>query len=407
MKIAFINTVCYGSTGRLIHDIQKECQIEKYETMTFFGRGIGYDDLPCKKISNTLDFIFHASLATIFGTNGHYSTICTKMFIKELKKFNPDVIHINNVHGFYLNYKLFFHYLKNKYKGRIVWTLHDCWTLTGHCAFFSQINCSKWKNNCKKCPNLKTYPPTFFDRSQEEYKYKKRLFSNINNLTLVVPSDWLFNIVKYSYLKKYDRSVINNYIDFNTFKIKNRNEIINKKYSELQGKKIYLAIANIWTELKGINIINEMAKHLFENEIILVIGKISPKYTIKNSDKIKYINQTNNVQELVELYNISDVLINPSASESFSMVTLEAIACGTPVIVFNNSAVKDLVINDNVGTIIDYSSNKNYNSFLNDARKINNRIEENMIEIYKEKYSDKNNIREYINLFNMKGKNNE
>ena len=167
MKLVQINTVCNGSTGKIMGDIQRVANQEGFETISFYGRRKGYKDLKCEKIGGFFSFWYHVFLTTVFDMHGHGSYFKTKKLVKRIKQENPDIIHLHNIHGYYINYKVLFDYLKNEYQGKIFWTLHDCLPLTGHCAYFTSVNCDRWKTECHDCPKKKSYPTSLFkDRSR-------------------------------------------------------------------------------------------------------------------------------------------------------------------------------------------------------------------------------------------------
>jgi hypothetical protein len=115
----------------------------------------------------------HLTKTRIFDTHGFGSKITTKSFINELEKLNPDVIHLHNIHGYYLHIELLFEYLKKSNKP-VVWTLHDCWSFTGHCAYFEYDGCEKWKLGCNSCPQKNSYPSSLvIDNSHGNYLKKK------------------------------------------------------------------------------------------------------------------------------------------------------------------------------------------------------------------------------------------
>ena len=101
-KIVQINVVCNGSTGKIMCDIAKKCEKKGYKTYCFFGRGIANKELKCIKIGNKFSTYVHVLLARL-GFNGHGSYFVTKKLIRQIKKINPDVIHMHNIHGYYLN----------------------------------------------------------------------------------------------------------------------------------------------------------------------------------------------------------------------------------------------------------------------------------------------------------------
>jgi len=347
-KLVQINVVCNGSTGRIMCDIAKKAKSENIDPYCFYGRGNPNKDVNCIRIGNNFSTYFHVLLARL-GFNGYGSYFSTKKLIKNLKKINPDIIHMHNIHGYYLNLKVLFKYLKKEYKGKIIWTLHDCWSFTGHCSYFTKVNCNKWQKKCFDCPQLKEYPKTFIDRTNSEFKLKKKLFCGLNNLTLVTPSAWLANLVRMSFLNKYRIQVINNGIDLNVFKPTANNDIY-EKYNIPKDKKIILGVANIWEERKGLDIFLSLS-HIISNEEIIILIGLNELQLHHLPSNIIGIKRTDNIEELRSLYTIANVFLNPSLEETFSLVTVEAISCGTPVVVNDSSAVSELVIN-NIGYIV-------------------------------------------------------
>lgn len=337
-KLVQINVVSTGSTGKIMTDIALLAQANNYETYCFFGRG--KKTLKNQiKINSKLAIYFHILLAR-FGFNGRGSYFETKRLVKKLEKINPDIIHLHNIHGYYLNLKVFFNYLQ-KYQGKIIWTLHDCWTFTGHCAYFTISGCKKWQKGCFNCPNLKSYPKVLFDTTKKEYNLKKELFLKLNNLTLVTPSEWLKKLVKKSFLKDYFLKVINNGIDLTIFK-PTYDETIYKKYNISKDKKIILGVANIWEERKGLNDFIELAKILPNSYQIVLVG-ISSKLKNKLPSQIIAIQRTENQEELAKLYTIATIFFNPTYEDNYPTTNLESLACKTPVITYDTGGSKEII----------------------------------------------------------------
>lgn len=392
-RVVYINVVCNGSTGKIMCDIAKYASKEGYETYCFYGRGNGRKDINCIKIGNKFSILFHVFLGRI-GFNGHGSYFATKKLIKKLKEINPDIIHLHNIHGYYLNLKILFNYLKNEYKGKVIWMLHDCWAITGYCSYFSLVGCNKWQTKCFKCPQKKMYPKEIFDTSKREFKFKKKLFSNINNLTLVTPSFWLENIVKSSFLKEYKVKTIYNGINLEIFKPIKDNDIY-IKYNIPKDKTIFLGVANIWEERKGLNIFLDLAKIIKDDEVIVLVG-LNNKQIKKLPKNVIGISRTENQLELVKLYTIANIFINPSYEETFSLVTVESLACGTPVVVCGMSAPKEL-INASIGCVVNEYTAENYYKSAKELMKQN--IKETELVEYVKKFSNDLMIKENIELY--------
>lgn len=349
-------------------DIQREAISRGYETLSFVGRRKLFSDIPAEKFGNAFSFWLHVILTTIFDRQGYGSYFSTRKLIKRLRSENPDIIHLHNLHGYYLNLPLLFDYLKNEYHGKIVWTFHDCWPFTGHCPYFTVAQCEKWKTECSRCVNKKKYPISLFcDASKRNYYDKKLLFSNFTDLTIVTPSEWLKRLVEQSFFKSYPVRVIPNGIDLDVYYYARCNKV-EQKYQIPDDKKIILGVASIWEKRKGIDDFFELADHIGEEYRIVLVGvsKVQKKMMKPNMIGIE---RTENVKELTALYSRADVFMNPSREETFSMVTVEAFACGTPVIVLDTSAVKELVTQDN-GIVLEQYTTSDY---LAAIRKIENK----------------------------------
>lgn len=345
-KLVLINTVTNNSTGNIMHEIQRRAMELGYNTQAIIGRRKVYLDAPCIKFGNGVSFWIHVFLTTIFDRHGYGSKYHTARIVEYLQSLNPDIIHLHNIHGYYINIPLLFDYLCNEYEGKVIWTFHDCWPLTGHCAYYTFVNCDKWIKGCNNCPNKKQYPVSLiFDRSASNYVDKKTLFTNIKNLEIVVPSEWMKNQVKMSFLKEAHISVVSNGIDLNLFDYRRFSDAyaaISDKYHIDDGKKIILGVASIWEKRKGLDTFTELSKVLSDEFQIVLIG-LNRRQIRELPANVIGIERTENKDELVRFYSAAFVFINPSVEESFSLVTVEAMACGTPVIVLNTSAVGELV----------------------------------------------------------------
>lgn len=345
-KLIQINTVCNTSTGRIMGDIQREAIRQGYETLSIVGRRQPFKDIPCVKIGNGIAFWTHVIINTVFDRQGYASWYETCKIVKRLRKEKPDIIHLHNLHGYYLNLPMLFSYLKKEFKGKIFWTFHDCWPFTGHCAYFTLAQCEKWKEHCHHCPNKKNYPVSWFaDNSESNYRDKKEMFTELSDMTIIVPSKWMADLVKQSFMKEYPLEVVSNGIDTELFSCVKKKEIYDK-YGIPKDKKILLGVANIWEERKGLQDFLNLSQKISDEYVIVLVG-LSKMQIRKVPDNVIGIERTENQSELVALYSTAHIFINPSVEESFSLVTVEAMACGTPAIVLNTSAVQELVLAEN------------------------------------------------------------
>ena len=330
MKVLFINVTCgVGSTGRICTDIADMLISEGHECKIAYGRKTvpeKYKDI-AYRIGSDFGVKVNGVKARLFDNEGFNARSATKKLIKWIKHYNPDVIHLHNLHGYYLNVKLLFDYLKTCGK-KVVWTLHDCWSFTGHCTHFQVPHCDKWQTECGKCIRAKDYPKAIFSHAKRNFKRKKQIFCGVPNLTIVTPSKWLAKLVKQSFLKEYPVQVINNGIDLTVFKPTASD--FRKKYG-LQNKKVILGVANVWEKRKGFDDFLELAKLISDDYRIVLVG-VTDEQLKKLPPKVIGIKRTNSATELAQIYTAADVLFNPTYEDNYPTVNLEAQACGTPVI---------------------------------------------------------------------------
>ena len=274
----------------------------------------------------------HGLLTRFFDMHGLGSWLATSRFVKEIERLCPDVIHIHNIHGYFLNYKVLFNYL-SKADIPVVWTVHDCWLYTGHCYHYASVGCEKWRKQCEKCPQKKAFPTSIFlDRSKQNYIDKKKAFTSLPNLTIVTVSEWMKNEMSRSFLKDCRYQVIHNGIDLNIFDVQPDDKAVREKYG-LGDKHIILGLASIWSKEKGWDDFMEMSKMLNENEVIVMVG-VTEEQQKRLPENVVGIRRTENVRQLAELYSAAVAFVNPTWQDNYPTVNLESIACGTPVVTY-------------------------------------------------------------------------
>lgn len=347
MKVLQINSVCgIRSTGRICTDLADVLEQNGHECKIAYGR----ESVPEKyqkyaiRIGSDIDVKIHALEARIFDNAGFGSKKATERFIKWVEEYNPDVIHLHNIHGYYINIEVLFNYLAKANKP-VVWTLHDCWLFTGHCAHYSFQKCDRWKNGCFQCPQKKCYPSSLcLDSSKKNWERKKSLFTSVKNMVLVVPSKWLANQVEQSFLGMYPIKIIPNGIDLGVFKPTSSDF---RERNNLENKKIILGVASAWGPRKGLNDFVELSKGLDDNYKIILVG-LTEQQKNELPKNILGITRTNNVKELAEIYTAADVLFNPTYEDTYPTVNLEAQACGTPVVSYRTGGSVESIPQENV-----------------------------------------------------------
>ena len=343
-RLLQINECLHFSTGKITQQIEEAAIAEGWESIIAYSAREPEISSKSKliKVGTFFDSYLHFAENLLLDREGLSSRIATKRLVKQIKRINPDVIQLHNIHDHWLNYKILFEFL-NTTDIKVVWTFHDCWAFTGHCFHFVTKGCERWKSGCYDCSLQKEYPKSFIDRSRKNYELKKRLFTANKNLTIVACSEWMAGLVRQSFLKEKRIEVIHNGIDVNIF--------ISIAEKIKDGKIRILAVSNVWNKEKGFFDILELRKILPLGYHISIVG-LSKEQLLEMPEGITGIERTQNVEELVKLYSESDVLINPTYADTFPTINIEALACGTPVITYKTGGSPE-IIDEHTGIVVE------------------------------------------------------
>ncbi len=337
MRIAQINMLHAGSTGKIMFELADRMRAEGHTVHTFSPRyysRLEKTEFPKKKdhfyFGWRFENMLHVRAAQLTGFHGCFSLFGTMQLVRMLDEFRPDVIHLHNLHNWTVNLPVLFGYIRRR-RIRVIWTLHDCWAFTGQCPHYLAAKCDKWKKGCFACPQVRQYPQSFVDRTRVMYRMKKRWFCDIENMTIATPSRWLAEEVKQSFLKEYPVRVINNGINLSVFRPTPSD--FRQKYG-LQDKKIVLGVAFGWGYKKGLDVLIDLAGRLDERYAVVLVG------TDERTDRqlpagVVSIHKTADQKELAAIYTAADVFVNPTREDNFPTVNIEALACGTPVVTFD------------------------------------------------------------------------
>lgn len=350
MKVAQLNAYDCGSTGKIMLHIAEVSRQNGIEAYTFSSsRAASRPQVPDHMyVDNKFDYYFHMVFGMLLGYETAFSYFATRRLIRRLKQICPDIIHLHNTHGFYLNHRLLFRYIK-KNNVKVIWTLHDCWTFTGRCPHFAITGCEKWRSGCGSCVySKKQYPASYiFDRSGPQWRIKKKMFTGIRNMMIVTPSTWLAQVVRESYLREYSVKVIHNGIDLQIF------HPIPSDWRIKHGcedKILLLGVAASWGKRKGLDVFIELAKRLDDCYQIVLVGT-SDTVDKQLPGNIISIHRTQDQAELAALYTVADLFVNPTREDNFPTVNIEALACGTPVLTFRTGGSPEAV-DVNTGAVV-------------------------------------------------------
>lgn len=400
MKVLFINETCgRGSHGKICCRQAEEYLRQGHICRIAYGRGdvpSEYKDI-AKKIGGKLSIYFHVLITRLFDAHGLGSYFATRSFIQWADSFDPDVLWLHNIHGYFLNYELLFAWIKTRPQMEVKWTLHDEWALTGHCGCFGMAKCEKWKVHCEHCVQKKEYPKSIaLDASYKNFWRKKKAFTGVTQMQLITPSQWLADLTRESILREYPVSVVYNTIDTSVFH-PTKSDFRDK--NNLSDKKVMLCVANVWQDCKGLKDILLLQRMLDNSYAIVVVGvteaqkeffssaegrntylrgckipkrnspyreivrkksgiaipaNIQDMYTAvtgqqycaepEETARILFVLKTKNAQELASLYSMADVFLNPTREDNYPTVNLEAQACGTFVITYDTGGCKETLV---------------------------------------------------------------
>lgn len=342
-RIVFINSVCYGSTGNICKNLYKMAEKEGHECCIAYGRGLEPEGFFSKRIGSNIDVYAHAILSRVNDMSGFGSIKATKEFVKWLEEYKPDIIHMHNLHGYYLNIEILFQYLKKNPKVKKIWTLHDCWSYTGHCAHYLNAKCFQWKEECKRCEHRNSYPKAFVSNAEKNFKRKRKAFLGVENLTIISVSEWLEQQVTNSFLKEYKTDIITSGINTEIFKYR---ECDFKASRGLADKSIILGVASVWDEKKGLDDFLKLAKKIPPNYVIVLVG-LNGNQINSFPQNIVGIERTENQVQLAEIYSAADIFFNPTKEETFGLTNVEAQACGTTVVSYIVGGTVETLVNEN------------------------------------------------------------
>lgn len=352
LVVQFNPVVKNGSTGRITELIGNIAISRGWDSVIVYsGRPKNNSNSRLIQCGNYFDSVLHALETRLFDRHGLGSRRATKRLVKQLSLIKPDILHFHNIHGYYLNYGILTKYIVAN-NIPVVWTFHDFWPITGHCSYFSDIDCEKWVNQCNSCPKISYYPKSFgLDNSKNNYNLKKNLFSSISNLTIVPVSKWAASLVHRSFLKDKRVSPIYNGVDLSVFKPKGHQQELKLKYGFDSNTKVLLALATTWGKRKGWFDYMKLVD-LLPKDIKIVLVGVTQKQKEELPKAIITMARTESVIHLAELYSLADIVMNLSYQETFGLTTVEGFACGTPSIVYNCTASPELMTKD-VGELVE------------------------------------------------------
>lgn len=368
MKILLVNEVCgHTSTGRICAELAEKYAQNGHEVKIAYGRD-AYVPRQYKKyavrIGRDWDVKMHGLKTRFQDEHGFGSQKATETFIKWAGRYQPDLLWLHNLHGYYIQIEILFAWIKTRTDMKVRWTLHDCWAFTGHCTHFTAAGCMQWKEHCRTCCQIRQYPKSFWkDNSFHNFERKRAAFTGVKNMTIITPSRWLSDLAEQSFLKEYTVQVHHNEVNRDIFK-KTPSDFRNRYH--IGTRKMLLGVASVWSVRKGLADFIKLAGMLDSSYVIVLVG-LTKKQARHLPDNIIGIGNIRDEKELAGIYSSADLFLNPSVEETYGMTTEEAMCCGTRAIVYKGTACEEVVFGKN-GTAVRQGAEYLYQEIMKQIR---------------------------------------
>lgn len=388
-----------GSTGKIAEQINMMAAGKGWKTFFAYGRSANPSQSELIRIGSDFNVREHGMESRLLDNHGLASRNATRKLINVVEEIKPNIIHLHNIHGYYLNYKILFEYLA-KSDIPIVWTLHDCWAFTGHCAYFDYARCNLWETGCHApCPCKRNYPKSMLlDASDRNWKLKKECFTSVKKITLVPVSDWLGTLIRQSYFGGVSMKVIKNGIDLNVFKVTDARGV-KSKYG-IGSSKYVIGVASVWEKRKGFDDFLKLVSRISNELCIVLVGLDEKKISVARRNGIIGIPRTENAGELAALYSGAELFLNLTYEDNYPTTNLEAIACGTPVLTYSTGGSPES-LNKETGWIVEQGDINEVVKIVESAKNSTNRIyTREVCRTWAEQHFDnKKCFEKYMNLY--------
>ncbi len=329
MRVLLIDVNCQdSSTGRIVYDLYTRLNASADTAAVCYGRGRKMQGTNIFKFGLDWETYLHATLTRLTGFTGCYSYFSTRRLLRFIKKFQPDVVHIHELHAYFVNIKPLISYLK-KAGIKTVCTLHCEFMYTGKCGH--ALECEQWKTQCTHCPHIKDYPTSmFFDRTKQMFLEKKALFKDFDHMVITAPSNWLMERAKLSMLSDKESFVIPNGIDTEVFCPRD-SQRLRQELGIAPEEKVVLTLApHVMSLSKGGPHVLQIAQKMEREQIrFVIVGADDPTVAAPDNTIVKGAIYDKDL--LAQYYSMADLFVICSLRENFPTTCLEAQCCGTPV----------------------------------------------------------------------------
>jgi putative colanic acid biosynthesis glycosyltransferase len=385
-----------SSTGELVKTIHEKLLSVNIDSYVCYGRGYSNEDFRVYKFGIDIETKFHALMTRLTGLVGYFSFFSTNKLIRKINNIKPDIVHLHELHSYFINHNQLLKHLI-KLDVPVVFTFHSEYMYTGKCG--NTLDCEKYKTQCKKCPQKKSYPKSlFFDFSRFMFNSKKNVLLRIKKLRIVSVSKWLDSKVNESFLKYNYRSVIHNGIDTSIFKY-TKDDSIKAKINPSNEILIMCVMPDFSNPIKGGKFLELLIqKNIHKNIKFLIIGDRSEK--IKEHTNVIFTDRIYDKKLLAKYYSVSDYTLLLSKKETFSLITAESLCCGTPVIGFESGGPSE-VAPEGFGKFVSYGNLRLLQNIIedigNNTFKLKSKNE--CMKFGKSRYDSSIMIEKYVKLY--------
>lgn len=342
LRYVQLNSFYNGSTGTLMRNLHRNLSARGVDSYIFWGRRHKTVNDHEQCCATKEGVYLHGALSRLTDRAGFYSKRDTAKLLRKLDEIDPDIVHLHNIHGYWINIEMLFGWLA-KHHSRVRWTLHDCWAFTGHCPYFQYVGCNRWLAGCFDCPQKRGYPSSLLlDSSMRNWEDKRRAFTSVppERMTLITPSRWLAGLVGQSFLKAYPIEVRHNTVDRSVFKPTPSDF---RERCGIGDRFMILGVASPWTERKGLDDFVRLVSDLDSDRYAIVLVGLTKKQIKWLPTTIVALERTSSPQELAGIYAAADILFNPTREDNFPTVNLEAEACGTSVATYDTGGCAETI----------------------------------------------------------------
>ena len=351
MRILLIDVNCKSSsTGQIVYNLFSWYNSYGDTAAVCYGRGAPIDEEGIFKFGYDWETRLHALLTRLTGLTGCYSFFSTRRLLRYIDRFQPDVVHIHELHAYFVNISTLLRHLAKK-NCRVVHTLHCEFSYTGKCGH--SLDCRRWERECGSCPDIKAYPKSlFFDFTRKMLREKKAAFRAIGDLTIVTPSDWLAERARRSFFGTRPIVTIPNGVSTEVF-YPRATETIREKYGIRAEDKVVLALApHLMSEGKGGRFVLELAEKVGDAARFVLIGIDGE--TERTEGNLLRLGPIYDKELLARFYSLADLFVICSLRENLPTTCIEAQMCGTPICGFDTGGTIETCVFDAPQAFVEY-----------------------------------------------------